>query len=541
MSALIRVLESLARTFTDHKHEFRVRKSGNNLCHIHGDTIYIGEPDFNIGEEEKLRIIVDALNHECEHVNLGFTKERIENFIRRTRLASLARWVLTIVEDHYTDFSRLKKWRGLKKPRTLFAKLVMEKEIPINYLCEREAALRGLYMISYSGFAKGEEFVNDKVKVFLEKARKIMLRVRETHNFEERERIAEEILNELMKMGPHDFMPFYDLDLKIDHQIDWRLTRGKFTKVEYVEYEDMDFDVDKILEWNGVDDLAPSDFERSILESINELEIEFERQSEQIRGSVAGRDKRINPTEKPEVDESIVNELTLLLEKIKTEDLFVESEWGETVNIRNYLRFICGEKWRNLYYEIKPADTGGRAILIALDLSGSMKDKIKETVKACHIVSQSSEYLNDKIAAFGFQEKIGVGNQVKISPIKFWHEKYLPEYYTGLDVFGNTPLREAVIEANEWLKPITAKEKVAFIFTDGEPTTSTTEQVYKTVCRFRNVRIIGIGIGTRVNPEMLQSCFGNSYLWVPDIKEMPKLLFSVYLSFLDYPVDFSTV
>jgi len=541
MNALLRVLESLARTFTDHKHEFRVRKSGNNLYHIHGDTIYVAEPDFRIGEEEKLRIIVDALNHECEHINLGFSKERIEDFIRRTRLASLARWVLTIIEDHYTDFSRLKKWRGLKKPRTLFAKLVMEKEIPINYLCEREAALRGLYMISYSGFAKGEEFVSDELKVFLEKARKIMLKVRETHDYGEREMIAEEILNDLMRMKPYDYMPFYDLDSKIDYQIDWRLTQYKYKKIEHVEYEDVQFDVEKILEWNEVDDLTPSDFEKTILESINELEIEFEKRGEQIRGSVAGRDKRINLSEKPEVDESIVNELTLLLEKIKTEDLFVESEWGETVNIRNYLRFICGEKWRNLYYEIKPADTGGRAILIALDLSGSMKDKIKEAIKACHIVSQSSEYLNDKIAAFGFQEKIGVGNQVKISPIKFWHERYKPEYYTGLDVFGNTPLREAVIEAGEWLKPISAKEKVAFIFTDGEPTSSTSGQVYRTVCKHKDIRIIGIGIGTKVNPRMLQSCFGNSYLWVPDIREMPNLLFSVYLSFMDYPVDFSAV
>jgi|GEM_PF-1272824 hypothetical protein len=541
MSAIIKVLESLARTFTDHKHEFRVRKSGNNLYHIHGDIIYIGEPDFRIGEEEKLRIIVDALNHECEHINLGFSRERIENFIRRTRLGSLARWVLTIIEDHYTDFSRLKKWRGLKKPRTLFAKLVMEKEIPINHLCEREAALKGLYMISYSGYAKGEESISSGLRFFLDEARKNMLKVREMHNFEERERIAEEILNEITRMEPHNFMPFYDLDLKIDFQIDWRLTHGNYRKTEYSEYEDIAFDIDKILEWNGVDDLTPSEFEKTILESLSELEIEFEKQSEQIRGSIAGRDRRINLSEKPEVDESIVNELTILLEKIKNEDLFVESEWGEAVNIRNYLRHICGEKWRNLYYEIKPADTGGRAILIVLDLSGSMKEKIYETIKACHIVSQASEYLNDRIAAFGFQEKIGVGNQIIFSPIKFWHEKYMPEYYTGLDVFGSTPLREAVIEAGEWLKPVTAKEKVVFIFTDGEPTSSTPEQVFRAICRLGDLRVIGIGIGTEINPEMLQSCFGNSYLWVPNIRDMPNLLFSVYLSFMDYPVDFSIV
>ena len=220
MSALIRVLESLARTFTEHKFDVKIRESSKNAFHIHGDTIYVAtNPEFNIGEEEKLRIIVDALNHECEHINLGFSKDKLEKFVKKTKLGSLARWVLTVVEDHYTDFSRLKKWRGLKKTRALFAKLVMEKENPVNLLCDREAALKGLYMISYSGFAKGEEFVKEELKEFFKKARSMMLKIRETHEFKEREKIAEEILNELVKLKPYDFMPRDDLDFKIDFQI----------------------------------------------------------------------------------------------------------------------------------------------------------------------------------------------------------------------------------------------------------------------------------------------------------------------------------
>lgn len=537
MNALFKVLESLARTFTEHSFDLKIRESNKNVFHIHGDTIYVAtNSEFVLKEEDKLRLIVDALNHECEHVNLDFSKDKLKNFIEQTKLGNLARWVLTIVEDHYTDFSRLKRWRGLKKTRALFAKMMMENEIPVNLLCDREAALKGLYMISYSGFAKGEEFVKEELKSFFDKSRDLLLRTRDIHEFEERKKIAGEILREIRRMKPYDFMPYDDLDWKIDFQINCGATQTSQTNVEF--NANYDFDLEKIMEWNEVDDLTPSTFELNIIESIQQLEVEFERQNEQIRGSIAKRDMRIDPTKRIEVEERVVNELTQLLERIKTEDRFVEDEWGEIVNIRNYLRFICGERWRNLYYTTKPADTGNRAILIALDLSGSMKSKIEETIKACHILATASEYLNDKLAAFGFQEKIGLVNYVKFTPIKFWHEKYKPEFFTNLDVFGNTPLKEAVIEAGEWLKPIIAKQKIAFVFTDAEPTSSTVEQVYKAVCRVKHAEIVGVGIGTKINPSMLQSCFGN-YLWVPEIKDLPNLLFSVYLSFLDNPFSLS--
>ncbi|RLI79902.1 hypothetical protein DRP05_02275 [Archaeoglobales archaeon] len=535
MKALLKVLESLARTFTEHNFDVKIRKSNKNVFHIHGDTIYVATNlEFLTDEEAKLRLIVDALNHECEHVNLGFSKDDLRNFIEQTKLGNLARWVLTIVEDYYTDFSRLKRWRGLKKTRALFAKMMMENEAPVNVLCDREAALRGLYMISYCGFAKGEESAKEELKLFFDKSRNLLLRIRNIHEFEERKKIAWEILRGIRKMKPYDFIPYNDLDWKIDFQINCDATQV----ADEVEFVSCDIDLEKIMEWNGVDDLTPSTFELNIIESIQQLEVEFEKQNELIRGSIAKRDMRIDPTKKVEVEENVVNELKQLLEKIKTEDRLVENEWGEIVNIRNYLRFICGEKWRNLYYTIKPADTGNRAILIALDLSGSMKNKINETLKACHILATASEYLNDKLAAFGFQEKIGLVNYVKFTPIKFWHEKYKPEFFTNLDVFGNTPLKEAVIEAGEWLKPTIAKQKIAFIFTDAEPTSSTVEQVYKAVCRIRHAEVVGVGIGTKINPLMLQSCFEN-YLWVPDVKDLPTLLFSVYLSFLDNPTSLS--
>ena len=529
MSAFLRVLESLARTFTEHTLDVKVKESYKGVFHIQGNTIYVAANSDSFLEENRLRLIVDALNHECEHINLNFSKDKLENFIRKTGMGNLARWVLTIVEDYYTDFSRLKRWRGLKKTRALYAKMLMENALPVYLLCDREAALKGLHMVSYCGFAKGEELANSELRSFFNKCRDLLVRIRNVHEFEEREKVALKILDEIKRMKPYDYEPFEDLDWKIDFQIS---CKAKSEQRSFEVDADCDFDVDAIMEWNEVDDLKPSEFEVSIIESIQQLEAEFERQNEQVRGSLAKRDMRIDPTKIVEVDERIVEELKGLLERIKTEDRFVEDEWGEVINIRNYLRFICGEKWRNLYYSTKPADTGNRAVLIALDLSGSMKSKIEETIKACHVLATATEYLNDKLAAFGFQEKIGLVNYVKFTPIKFWHEKYKPEFFTNLDVFGNTPLKEAVIEAGEWLKPVVAKQKIAFIFTDAEPTSSTADQVYKAVCRIKHANIIGVGIGTKINPLMLQSCFSN-YLWVPDIKDLPNSLFSAYLSFVD--------
>jgi len=55
----------------------------------------------------------------------------------------------------------------------------------------------------------------------------------------------------------------------------------------------------------------------------------------------------------------------------------------------------------------------------------------------------------------------------------FLAKEYRPEFFTDLDVSGNTPLREAILEVRDWLDPIAARQKVAMVFTDAEPTSST--------------------------------------------------------------------
>jgi hypothetical protein len=532
--ALMVVLESLARTFTEHRFDLSVKPSMKNTFHISGNTIYVdlSLPKFpELSEEEQLRIVVDALNHECEHINLSFSKEKIERFIERTEGGRLARWILTIVEDHYTDFSRLQRWRGLKKARAFFAKMLIEKELPIyKTKDEKGAALKGLLMLNYAGFAKGADKASSAVKKFLAKARNRLIEVREMHSYEDREKVAEELLNSILMLRGECMV---ELDPKIDFD---RLKVVEYKENAEVEHPDEDVDDTPIFSWNEMpeSDLSLSSFERQIFESIEELQIEMNRIDEVIRGSIAKRDMRINPAQIPKIPESVVSELKSLLEHIKTEDRFVEAEWGEEVNIRNVVRFLCGENARRLYYETKPADTGGRAILLAIDLSGSMKSKIEDTIVASHVVATATESLNDRLAAFGFQEKTGITSFVKITPMKFWHERYKPEYFTGFDIFGSTPLKEAVVEAGEWLKGIYAREKIAFIFTDAEPTSSTPKDVYRAVCALqRSVNVIGIGVGNRINPAMLSSCFGNSYVWVPNVKDLPHVLFLTYTKFLD--------
>jgi hypothetical protein len=538
--ALMVVLESLARTFTEHRVDLSVKPSMKNTFHISGNTIYVDLhlPRFpGLSEEEQLRIIVDALNHECEHINLDFSKEKIEKFIERTGGGKLARWILTIVEDHYTDFSRLQRWRGLKKARTFLAKTLIQKELPIYKIKdEKGAALKGLFMLNYAGFAKGADRASAAVKSFLTKARERLIEVRRMHSYENREKVAEELLNAIL-MLEGECMLIEDLDSKIDFDR-IKVVENKPEHMAKIEDADeVDIDDALIFSWNEMpkSDLSLSSFERQIFESIEELQMEMNRIDDVIRGSIAKRDMRINPAQIPKIPESVVSELTSLLERIKTEDRFIEAEWGEEINIRNVIRFLCGESARRLYYETKPADTGGRAILLAIDLSGSMKDKIEDTIVASHIVATATESLNDRLAAFGFQEKTGITSFVKITPMKFWHERYKPEYFTGFDIFGSTPLKEAVVEAGEWLKSIYAKEKIAFIFTDAEPTSSTPRDVYKVVCALQrtNLNVIGIGVGNRINPEMLSFCFGSSYVWVPNVKDLPHVLFSTYTKFLD--------
>ena len=529
MKAILSVLETLVRTFTDHKFEFKVRESSKGVFHLRDGTIYadLNLRKFGFNEFERLRIVVDALNHLCEHVNLGYCKDTLEGFIEKTGMGELSRWVLTIVEDQYTDFSRLKKWRGLKKTRALFAKRIFEIEPSVHRIrSEREAALRGFWTIGYTGFAKGERRASKNLREFFDYSREILREVRKLRNFEKREEVAIDVLREIAKFSGKISG---ELDPKIDFET--RSSEKEFLRLD-LQADECDLDLLNIFEWNELKetDLSPSDFEKTLLESIKSLQIEMDRE-QRMKVKTA---KFVRSSRKIEVPEHLVRELTMILEKIKTEDAFVESEWGESINLKNYVRYFCGESVSRLYYETKPADTGGRAILLAVDLSGSMRSKIRETVIASQIVIYAAEYLNDKVAAFGFQEKPGIGAFVRIIPIKLWNEKFDPRSF-DIEPFGNTPLREAVIEAGDWLSYIPSRKKVAFIFTDAEPTSSTPEQVYRTVCSLRStgIDVIGVGVGNSINPSMLNQCFGNGYIWVPDVKELPYALFRAYTSLID--------
>ncbi len=532
-SAIISVLESLSRTFSDHKVEFKVRESSKGVFHVRGSTIYVdlNLKKYNLSDFERLRIVVDALNHICEHVNLGYTKEKLERFIRETGLGELSRWVMTVVEDHYTDFVRTKKWRGLKKTRALFAVKVMESEPPVYAIrSDREAALRGLWTISYTGFAKGEDRASAALRDFYEIARNAMKSVRNLEDFEDRVLLAKEILREIKKFRG---LISGELDPKIDFEIG--VADSEFLKLEV--NEDCDFDLSAIFEWNEIQDtdFEPSEFEKTLLENIRTLQVEMEKkQAMKIRLA-----KFRKHSGKADVPEDLIREVTAILEKVKMEDAFVESEWGDEINLRKYIRKFCGENVFELYYETKPADIGGRAILLAIDFSGSMKYKIKDTLIASQVLAYAAEYLNDKVAAFGFQEKPGIGPLIKIIPIKLWNERLDLSSFSEIDTFGNTPLREAIVEAGEWLRFVSARKKIAFVFTDAEPTSSTTEQVYRTVCALRatGVEVVGIGVGRSISPVMLNACFGNGYLWVPEVSELPYALFKAYTSFIDRRVD----
>ncbi len=531
--ALISVLESLARTFSDHKQSFRVRESAKGVFHLRGDTIYVdlNLSRFNLSELDKLRIVVDALNHICEHVNLGYTKMDLERFVKKTGQGELSRWTLTVVEDHYTDFSRIKKWRGLKKTRTLFALKVMESEPPVYAIkSEREAALRGLWTISYAGFAKGEERANRRLREFYDFAREAVISARSLTSFDEREKLAMEILKELKKFSGR-------VSGELDPKIDFELGVGEKEYFRLDIEENCDFDPSMILEWNEIDDvdLEPSEFEKIIVENIKSVQVEMERQTMKVKTAKFYKQREV------QTPLNLIREVTSILEKIKTDDSFIESEWGEEINVRNYVRRFCGENIVDLYYQTIPADTGGRAVLLAIDFSGSMRKKIRETIIASQVVAYAAEYLNDRVAAFGFQEKPGIGRVIRIIPIKLWNEKLDLRAFAEIETFGNTPLREAIIEAGEWLKQVSGRRKIAFIFTDAEPTSSTTEQVYKAVCSLGNegIYVIGVGVGRSISPRMLAECFGNAYIWVPDLSELPYALFKTYISFVDKRVIFA--
>ncbi len=200
--------------------------------------------------------------------------------------------------------------------------------------------------------------------------------------------------------------------------------------------------------------------------------------------------------------------------KPREDALLISGLWGEDVNAKSYL-FIF--KWLGIIFllialaspvskkEFFPHKTPSHAIMMSLDLSGSMSHPMQGGYKIEVAKSLASEFVkkrtNDHIGLVGFADFAYMA-----SPLTY-DVKAVGQIISRLGLGEGTALRDGIFMAMRMLKKSKAKEKILVVLTDGEDTRSqmSTAALIKMIEK-ENVKIytIGVGVGRGFNGQFLE-------------------------------------
>ena len=138
----------------------------------------------NLSDANELRILTDTLSHEVEH----YRQTDLSDKARFARLypgnTGLAAVVYNVVEDAYIDFTRGKRYAGLRRSQAFAAKTIMSnghRRPPLtSKATDAEQIVEGFLQISFAGYAKDvtDESVSDDVRIALAELRRLLKEVR---------------------------------------------------------------------------------------------------------------------------------------------------------------------------------------------------------------------------------------------------------------------------------------------------------------------------------------------------------------------------
>jgi Mg-chelatase subunit ChlD len=138
----------------------------------------------NLSDANELRILTDTLSHEVEH----YRQSGLSDKARFARLypgnTGLAAVVYNVVEDAYIDFTRGKRYAGLRRSQAFAAKTIMSnghRRPPLtSKATDVEQIVEGFLQISFAGYAKDvtDESVSDDVRIALAELRRLLKEVR---------------------------------------------------------------------------------------------------------------------------------------------------------------------------------------------------------------------------------------------------------------------------------------------------------------------------------------------------------------------------
>ncbi|AGM11846.1 hypothetical protein M201_gp80 [Haloarcula californiae tailed virus 2] len=153
----------------------------------------------------ELRVLVDTLNHEMEHVNTSDLTAKREFAARYPDCPDFAGLVLNVLEDQYIDWQRLARFRGLRSAHSFKVDAIMangSRRPPLYNLEQSEQVPEGFLQMAFAGYVKGFSDAEREVQEAIVKCRPLVDLVRNEHDPLEREQIAHTCMSILLEAVP---------------------------------------------------------------------------------------------------------------------------------------------------------------------------------------------------------------------------------------------------------------------------------------------------------------------------------------------------
>ena len=184
-----------------------------------------------------------------------------------------------------------------------------------------------------------------------------------------------------------------------------------------------------------------------------------------------------------------------------------------------------------------PEDIRDMAVMIAVDLSGSMENKIDETRDALITMYEALEYFKVPLSVMGFTSSVTDGDSSSV------HYHYVTWNHTSKDKESLACIRAmrnnydfvAINEGTEMLKKVTAKHKLMIVLSDGEPCSmygmsyddadAFTKKAIDDA-RKENISVVGVGI-CAWDPMEYASMYGKDFVTTKSAEELPSKLSDV--------------
>ena len=212
-NALKRMLHDLTAVYNDGEKvdvELSTPEEGSYAAHdgshVAVTTNVRGSLGRNLSGANELRVVVDTLSHEVEHIReseLTGKQEISEEYAPNGRLAGA---VANILEDQYIDRTRTERFRGLRKAHAFKIDAVMQnhhRRPRLDSVDDLGAELvEGFTQVAFAGFAKGIKDASPEVREFLAWARPKIDEARHEDDPDVRLDIAREVTDKILTYIP---------------------------------------------------------------------------------------------------------------------------------------------------------------------------------------------------------------------------------------------------------------------------------------------------------------------------------------------------